>query len=234
MLSAADLARITALGAPVLCIDTCNILDILRDPTREGSTANEAQAAVDIVTALERGTDLVCLLAPQVVTEWNENLPVVEDAAKKAIKKALDSIVRMEQRTQVFGAQFQPVNFSHFNDDVERAIRIAERLMAASTLIIESPNVYGLAYSRVLQPRTPASQGNQSMKDCVVTETYLEAIRQLRAGNFQQKIAFVSSNTKDYCTPVPRTLKPDLAAEFQPLNVEYWSNLAAAKNYLGV
>jgi hypothetical protein len=43
----ADFARLAALGAPILCFDTCTVLDIMRDPTRETVRDHEQLAAVD-------------------------------------------------------------------------------------------------------------------------------------------------------------------------------------------
>ena len=59
-----DPLAISSLGVPVLCIDTCSILDIMRDPTREGAKPHERQAAIDLVTHAEAGR-LVCIVAQQ-------------------------------------------------------------------------------------------------------------------------------------------------------------------------
>jgi hypothetical protein len=40
-MSPQDVARIASLGLPVLCTDTCSVLDIMRDPTRDSARAHE-------------------------------------------------------------------------------------------------------------------------------------------------------------------------------------------------
>ena len=65
-------------------------------------------------------------------------------------------------------------------------------------------------------------------------ETYLDAVAALRAGGLKQPIVFVSSNVNDYVGTTGSTLKPDLAPEFDALEVAYAPNLAAAKHRLGV
>lgn len=71
-MQAADIARIVALGAPVLCVDTCTILDLIRDPTRKTVKAHERQASLDLLTAVAGGQDLVVLLAEQVMVEFDQ------------------------------------------------------------------------------------------------------------------------------------------------------------------
>lgn len=43
---------LAARGTPVLCVDTCSILDVIRDPTRDTVNANDAEASVALVHAL--------------------------------------------------------------------------------------------------------------------------------------------------------------------------------------
>jgi hypothetical protein len=73
--------------------------------------------------------------------------------------------------------------------------------------------------------RTPARKGRDSTKDCVAVETYLEAVRKVRAQNSAVRIVFVSSNTKDYADGGGAGLKPDLAADFAAVNMEYQPKL---------
>ena len=42
-------AQIAAKGVPVLCVDTCSILDIMRDPTRNGANANNAKMTTHLL-----------------------------------------------------------------------------------------------------------------------------------------------------------------------------------------
>jgi hypothetical protein len=96
------------------------------------------------------------------------------------------------------------------------------------------PEIASRALLRLNQARTPARKGRDSMKDCVVIETYLDAVGELRAAGLESKIVFVSPNTKDYAGEPGRALKPDLAQEFATLGMEYAPNLAAAKHLLGM
>jgi hypothetical protein len=80
---------------------------------------------------------------------------------------------------------------------------------------------------------TPARKGKDSVKDCVVIETYLEAVGALRDAGAAMPIVFASSNVKDYCDESGR-LKSDIVQEFAALRLEFAPNLGAAKHFLGI
>ena len=44
----ADVIRLIALGVPILCVDTCTVLDIMRDPTRKEIRPRERQSGLDL------------------------------------------------------------------------------------------------------------------------------------------------------------------------------------------
>src|SRR5260370_34701981 len=99
----ADIARIVALGRPVLCLDTCTVLDLMRDPTRDSSIrAHEAQAALDLLTAAEDGRDLVALLADQVALELGDRAQGVQDEAAQAIAKLKAQLSRIDEMAAVY------------------------------------------------------------------------------------------------------------------------------------
>ncbi|MGK9236352.1 hypothetical protein KXS07_31510 [Inquilinus limosus] len=81
------IAKIVNIGAPVLCADTCTVLDLMRDPTRESLRLHERQAALALLAAIESGADLVALIADQVAFEFDENAGVVECEAATALQK---------------------------------------------------------------------------------------------------------------------------------------------------
>ena len=47
-----DIDKLVALHSPIICVDTCTILDILRDPTRKTVRENEQRAAIDLLIAI--------------------------------------------------------------------------------------------------------------------------------------------------------------------------------------
>jgi hypothetical protein len=227
-----EVARIAGLGLPVLCTDTCSVLDIMRDPTRDTARAHERVAAQALLAAMTTGPQLVGLVADQVRREFAENVPKVEQEAIQALTKLRERIIRANEIDRVFGGT-GVVDLSHLNDHVQRTYAMADHWMAASETVRPSPAIADRAFARLMAPHTPGRRG-QSMKDCVVIETYLEAITALRAAGLTSRIVFASSNTADYANEQRGILNADLQAEFTPINVQYAPNLSAAKHLLGV
>lgn len=232
-MSPQDVARVASLGLPVLCTDTCSVLDIMRDPTRDSARARERVAAQALLTSMTVGPALISLVADQVRREFNDNAPKVEQEGKQALLKLRERIVRANEIDKVFGGVGE-VDLSHLDDHVPRARAVADQWMATSATAGQSQEVAGRALARMLAPHTPSKKGKDSMKDCVVIETYLEVISALRAAGLKSRIVFASSNIDDFANERRGVLNPDLQAEFAPLNIEYAPNLAAAKHWLGI
>ena len=93
---------------------------------------------------------------------------------------------------------------------------------------------FGQRLRRVTQARTPARRGKQSIKDCVILETYLEHIQLLRNAGRNAPAIFVSSNTQDYASENRTTIKDDIKSEFQALNLRFAPNMGAARGILGI
>jgi hypothetical protein len=228
-----SLTKLAALGAPVLCLDTCIVLDLMRDPTREAVRAHERQAALSLLTALESGTQLVGLVADQVRFEFGENVKVVEEEAERALNRMREQIRRIDAVAAVYGASGS-TDLSHLDDHIAQSRAVVDRWMEAVTPAPQSAEIASRALLRLNQVRTPAQKGKDSMKDCVVLETYLDVAAALRTAGLSSKIVFASSNTKDYTGEPGRTLKADVAGEFAGVGMEYAPNLAAAKHLLGM
>lgn len=86
-----DANVIASAGVPVLCIDTCSLLDIMRDPTRDTARVHDRQAAMDLVAAAE-ARKLVRLMAEQVAIEFAERDQSVQDEADRNLKKVRKQI----------------------------------------------------------------------------------------------------------------------------------------------
>lgn len=215
----------------MLFVDTCSILDIMRDPTRESAKPHELQAALDLVCAAEAGI-IHCFMAEQVATEFADNDSWVQQEAKEKLKKARDQIERANKLAAVFGVA-KNVDLTHLDDYVVQARSVVERWLATLQTINPSQDVFGKAYARLNANKAPARQGKESSKDCLVYETILEKASALRLENCASTMVFVSSNTRDYCTS-GSVLKLGIVAEFDPLCLQFAPNMSAAKHILGL
>ncbi|QJQ02427.1 hypothetical protein RB25_25235 [Herbaspirillum rubrisubalbicans] len=224
--------EVVAQGGPVLCVDTCSVLDLLRDPTRDDVRTHNISSALDMVAGMEAG-GLTCLVADQVRKELAEHLDQIQEDAKIQLQKLTDRVNRVNLIAALFG-QVGAVNLAHLDGHEQRARQIVQKLIDVAKFVPQGAQIAGLAFTRVVGPKAPARQGKDSIKDCVVIETYFDVIRALRKDGLQSKIVFLSSNTKDYMGNQSNALHADLVPEFQELGIEYAPNASAAKHFLGV
>lgn len=226
-----DAHAIASAGVPVLCIDTCSILDMMRDPTRETVKPHDRQAGIDLVAAAEAGK-LACLMAEQVASEFADHDQPVQDEATRNLVRVRDQIQRINQLSAVYGAP-GVVRLNHLDDHVARARNVVGRLLARLGTVTPSASIPAKAFARMNAALPPARRGKDSSKDCLIYETYFEAIKVLRRAGVTTPIVFLSSNTNEYLTE-SNILKPEIAAEFAGLSVNYAPNMSAAKRALGL
>lgn len=225
-----DVSAIARLAKPILCVDTCSLLDIMRDPTRDTARAHERQAAIDLVELAEIG-ELTCLIAEQVKTEFHEHDQTIQNEAETKLKKLSEQIRRVGDIAAVFGSP-QTLDLTHLHEHVPKARQVVQRWLDQLQTVAPGDDAHRRAFARVNRNQAPAKRGKESSKDCLVYETYREAMSLIRAQGFASKIVFVSSNTADYCDN--RTvLKSEIATEFGGLSIDYAPNMAAAKYALG-
>ena len=183
------------LGSPVLCVDTCTVLDVVRDITRETVTTGDVSAGFALLSMAEAGSGLIVLMAEQVTLEIASNVASVEKEGQAALQKFLAQAQRIHDVAIAFGAQGN-LQVRHLDGHVGRAQSVLDRWKQVAQLVPHNDGVASRAFRRVNEPRTPARRGKESMKDCVIVEAYIEAASQLRAAGMTAPIVFTSSNTK--------------------------------------
>ena len=226
-----DAHAIASKDVPVLCIDTCSILDIMRDPTRETVKPHDRQAAIDLVVAAEAG-NLICLMAEQVAIEFAVHDQPVQEETERNLKKLQEQIDRINKLSTVFGAP-GTIDLAHLDGHVGRTRGVVERWLTELQKITPGNGIPTKAFARMNACIAPARRGKDSSKDCLVYETYLEAVTSLRNAGVVKPIVFLSSNTKEYLTE-NNILRTGIAAEFSNINLKYVPNMSAAKFTLGL
>ncbi|SDA60794.1 hypothetical protein SAMN03159300_103535 [Janthinobacterium sp. 344] len=232
-MSTQEIERIVALQAPILCLDTCSVLDTMRDPTRDMINAADSAAALFLLTKMESKSALIGLLAPQVKFELTDNLQKVQDEATKAIGKLKAKVSNVEAIAAAFGS-IGKSDLKHLDNHIKKSRAAVDRMIKIAVTFDEPHGIHSKAFLRVNQGRTPATKGKESSKDCVVIESYLSIVETLRSAGWKGKGIFVSSNTKDYRGETGNGLKGDLAAEFIAIGMEYAPTMGGAKFALGL
>lgn len=232
-LSTQDIVSLAVLGSPVLCVDTCTVLDVIRDITREAVVLSDASAGLSLLAAAETGSDLIVFMAEQVTLELATLVAGVEQEALSGLAKFQTQAQRIHDVAVAYGAQgaFQ---INHLDGHVNRAKTVLNRWQSVARLVPQNDDVTKRAFRRVNEPRTPARRGKESMKDCVIVEAYIETASQLRAAGLIAPIVFASSNTKEYYAPNTRHLQNDIDADLSTVLLDYAPNFGAAKYLLGL
>ena len=215
----------------LLFLDTCVILDIIRDPTRNDIRTQDQAASLDLLNTAGYGEALLVLVAEQVRKEFLDNVDKVQSEAKNALTKFRDMASKLDELSVLHGAS-GGTDLSHLGNHEVRCRDVADRWLRVSATVPQSERVVSRAFERVNLARTPAKRGKDSMKDCVIVETYLEHIRKLRGDGVTAPAVFVSSNTKDYAETGGAIVRDDIRSEFDQLGLEYAPNMAAAKHFL--
>lgn len=214
-----------------LCLDTCIILDIIRDPTRSDIRPQEQAASLDLLYTAEGGEDLVVLVAEQVHGEFLANVDSVQEEARNELSKFRDLASKLDRLSDLHGAPGR-IDPGHLDDHEVRCRKAADRWLKASTPVLPSEQIVSRAFQRMNLARTPAKKGKNSMKDCVILETYLEHVRKLRSDGVTAPVVFASSNTRDYAGTGGAVVRDDIRSEFDDHGLEYAPNMAAAKHLL--
>jgi hypothetical protein len=232
-LTPAEIGHIVGLGQPVLCIDTCSILDVMRDPFRETTLATNIAAALRMIDAAsETPPRLVVLRAAQVDLELLSNAPSVEDDAQRGLNRFRAHAKRIDDLAAVLGAT-PGSGTLHLQNHVAESRKLFDRWCAAGWTVQQTLEIAGKAMVRVNGAIAPASHGNQNAKDCLVIETYLRALQDLRAAGLTSPAVFLSSNTKDYCSTGSR-LESALVPDFATVQMDYASTHQMAKHLLNI
>lgn len=213
-------------------VDTCTLLDVVRDITRPSARTADAAAGLGLRDAAEDGR-LAVLVAEQVRPEPVANVDGVQRDAQLALDRFHAQGSRMAQVAAAFGGQGSVLT-GCFNDHVVRTRRVLERWLAVGRTVPHDAAVTARAFARINEPWTPARRGKESMKDCVIVETYLEVARRLRAAGSDAPIAFASSNTNDYYAAGSSHLADDLAQDLKAVRIEYAPSFGAAAHVLGI
>ena len=238
----AHVAKIlNAAPKPVICLDTCDILEIVQCLDWEKSDGNTPRA-VSCIEPVRRLLNKLAAdpsraqlaIADLVHTEWNQNIASVRAKSEAFIKKIDDIVGRSIEAARFTGTLlpvYSPLAGSTLIADL---IALSTELLNQAIKLDLDDALNDLAIMRVINKRRPSHDGH--IKDSINLEHYLELARCLRAGGFAGKIVFVSKNRKDYWNGDNPQIHPDLKAQIDDpaVKLEFFGSIKAALGYLGI
>ncbi len=217
-------AQLRADDRPVLFLDTCILLDIIR-ATYRCLGIGYIQKALELHTLLTSNPPHCALIvASMVPTEWADNAPKVKDEVQSHLKKIQEQASHFHDACAslgmalAFGRPFYPgVGLA------EKLYDLSKALLDGSIRLDRDSGCESRGVGRVVAKIPPSKQGGE-VKDCIIVEECLELARQLRANGFARKCVFCTSNMDDYGEPGGK-LHPTLAADFAAVGMIFTANL---------
>ncbi|MGL6434838.1 PIN domain-containing protein [Aeromonas caviae] len=212
---------------PMLYIDTCIFLDIIRSAVRENINSDSAKFAQSLIArANSNSRSLWLLTSATVEMEWHENVAGVLEETER-------EILKLESRRRHFLSAADAVTSMRYqHGQVESALDLANKLKSVAETLLQScaivipedAHLLG-AMNRVKQYFPPAKRGKAEPKDCEIYELFLGLCRDLRTRGVESDFVFLSSNTQEYGQKNSGGVQPELTV----LGAIYVSNLAWAE-----
>jgi len=216
--------QINAHPTPLLFLDTCAILDLIRVPYRDGLPLDMIDATKRLLLkAISQPPQLWVVIADQVEKEWQDHERRVSDELKVEIDKCQDKLTRFSDVLQLLLSTTYPTHLTQFSLETHLA-NLSKEVLEVSLKISQDNELVTKAWQRVQDGLAPAAKGKEEMTDCVIIEHYLEVCQRLRNTGFSQPIIFVSSNVTDYGNP-PKSIRPPLDTQFSNLGIKFVTRL---------
>ncbi len=220
---AAVAAHLTAADLPVIFLDTCVLLDVIRAIKRR--YANCVEHAWRLLTAATIAPRQCSVVVSHLVQhEWGANQQELLDDASRHLVEIHEQSGHFHDACGVFGIVpgFPRANYAGLGVAVGMH-ELSQQLLNCATVIDADNECSGRAMTRVINNLPPSKQSGEA-KDCTILEEYLAVCSRLHAAGFPRKLVFCPSNKTDYCDH--SHLPVNLAADFAAVGLRLTSNLS--------
>jgi hypothetical protein len=215
---------------PVILIDTCSILDIIRLPSRAKINISHLQG---FKTILNKKSQIFTVLTTTIEEELDCHIGHTCTELDRYVNElALNNIALIDV--------IECLNLSYkFTIDGLADFELSEKLKSTAQQLIHNSIILqrdaecdSKAHDRVALYQAPARRNKSESKDCLIIEHYFKLARSLRDASFSEKIVFVTSNSNDFGSPTKP--KPPLSAQFHSYGITYCNNFQWALNEVGL
>jgi hypothetical protein len=230
---AAVVADLLARPRPILCLDTCDLLDIIQC-VAEGK-ARRLEHVRRLVDTLSLRPDEAKLVVSYLVpVEWAQNQATVVADVERKTRTVDEDIAEIHRAWQHTGSPLTGPPPSYAGGGLPAALAaLAGRVLGWATVLDRDDACIGRALDRVQNKLRPSHAG--MVKDSIHLEHHLELCRQLDASGFPGRRVFVSANKADFWEAKNKSdIHPELAPQLARVRLEFFGTLEAALGSLGI
>jgi hypothetical protein len=215
---------ILASSLPVLFVDTCVLVDVIRAPMRPRALKGCVRSAVQLADHLTADPGRCRLaVASFVPGEWREHAARERDRLR-------DHLTELDEYGADFHLACADLNLAPaFGKPDYSSVGLPDRLFGLSELLMNhaihldaQDETNMRAFGRAIKCTPPSKKGGEA-KDCTIVEECLETCRRLQSAGFSRSLVYCTSNTQDYCEG--RILHPALGADFSAVDLAFTTNL---------
>jgi hypothetical protein len=218
---------------PVLCLDTCDLLDIIQC-VAEGK-ARRLEHVRRLLDTLALRPDRVQLVVSYLVpVEWAQNQATVVADVEHKTRRLDDDITEIHLAWQYAGSPLPGPPPTYAGRGLPAVLAaLAGTVLGWAVVLDRDDTCVGRALDRVHTKARPSHGG--MVKDSIHLEHYLELCRRLHAGGFPGRRVFVSANKADFWEAKNKAdIHPDLEPQLTAVGLEFFGTLEAALGSLGV
>jgi hypothetical protein len=213
---------LVAMDRPVLFVDTCIFLDIVRSTHR--GLRDYAALASELLKLVSDSPATCALVVSSIVPqEWNDNAPAVTQETSQLLRKMEEQSSHFHDACQALGIAVATPRTRYGQSGLAEALRDLSRSLIDRAIQLDADDMcHSRAVARVIK-RTPPALRNE-VKDSAIIEEYLAVCRGLQGTGFARKRVFCTSNTRDYCEAAGG-LHSQLAGDFAGCSLIFTTNL---------
>jgi hypothetical protein len=230
---AAVVANLLAHPRPVLCLDTCDLLDIIQC-VAEGK-ARRLEHVRRLIDTLDLGPDRVQLVVSYLVpVEWAQNQAAVLADVEHKTRHVDEDIGDIHLAWQHAGCSLPGPSPSYAGGGLPAVLAaLAGTVLGWAVVLDRDDTCIGRALDRVHNKIRPSHAG--MVKDSIHLEHYLELCRQLQTFGFPGRRVLVSANKADFWEAKNKSnIHPDLEPQLTAVGLEFFGTLEAALGRLGI
>ncbi len=228
-----DLVNIlSAQPKPILCLDTCDLLDTIRGVRLRNLSS--LRSFISVRDKLDLNTDFCQVVVSYLVKhEWRQNLSKVRIDETADLQKTAERHQSINEARSLIG--LSRIGFEKIEEAfmIDGFVDVTRRIIDRAVVLERDGACIDRALGRLMDQQRP-SHKNQ-IKDSIHLEHYLDLARQLKALNYGKSCLFVSGNKADFWAESgkPR-IHPDLESDLQAAGLTFFARLEEAVRRLGI